>query len=79
MNEIQELVCQDCKGLERGCDGDHCDEYQIVSLCVELFGETFLERWDGVLPKKTSGLLSGLKGLKMINDLFLTLCIGEIK
>jgi len=77
MNEIQELVCNDCKGLERGCEGDHCDEYQIVSLCVELFGEGFLEKWDGNMPKKTGELLRGLRGLKMINDMFLTLCTGE--
>lgn len=76
---IEEYVCVDCKGSEKGCDGTNCDEYQIFSLCLELFGAEFVEKWDGNFPQQTGKLLRGLKGLKAIKDLSESLVLGEIK
>ena len=77
-DEIKERVCCDCKGYGGSCQ-DHCDAYQIALLCDELFGVEFWEKWDGIMPKKTSKLLRGLKGLKMLKELALAVSVGEVK
>ena len=78
MTEIQEQICEGCKGAGM-CDGDHCDAYQIALLCDDLFGAEFWERWDGVFPQKTGALLRGLRGLKALKELSLAVSVGEVK
>ena len=78
MTDIEEMVCEGCKGAGM-CDGADCDEYQIALLCDELFGAEFWERWDGFFPNKTGALLRGLRGLKMLKELAIAVSAGEIK
>ena len=79
-NEIRELICEGCSGVERGCDGDSCDAYQIAMISIDLFGDEFLEKFDGfILPKQSGKLLRGLRGLKTLKDLALALTVGEMK
>ena len=67
---IKELICNDCEGYSAHCFD--CDAFAIATVAVEVFGESFLEKWDGSLPpqvKKQEELLHGLQALAVLKKI----------